>query len=262
MPVSHFHVLQERARPDRLDPSRRDILKRMADAPKFVFSQDVIEFLADHEEEFVEAMKLAFAAGHTHLPHSPMLVEYEDIAEETPNRVFWLVEGGEQGASYKLLYSHINRSEAIMADVAVPVRVNSSGRATCASVDDTAQALFRGAVVALTYAMALHVRGIVTRPASPPEPRLDISRQKRRLPPITKDYVTVHIGYTTDRSGKKHDFVEGLGGHKRVHLRCGHIRNQPCGKGLQDRREVWISSVLVNYRPGVEVPDATYLVVP
>ena len=110
--------------------------------------------------------------------------------------------------------------------------------------------------------MVLNIRGIITRSPAPIDAHLERARLKRHLPPITKDYVTVHIGYVTDRQGKRHDYKEGLGHHVRVHLRRGHIRNQACGKDLQDHKEIWIPSVLVNYRPGVTVADANYLVVP
>ncbi|UZF95544.1 hypothetical protein [Bosea sp. NBC_00550] len=110
--------------------------------------------------------------------------------------------------------------------------------------------------------MTLHVRGISTRPPAPVSPKLDAARIKKGKPPITKDYVTVHIGYVTDRQGKQHDYAEGRG-HVKPHLRCGHYKNQAVGTGRLDRKRIWIESYLVNYGPGTTIdPPPQYLVVP
>ena len=58
---------------------------------------------------------------------------------------------------------------------------------------------------------ALHVRGIITRRPPPVSPKLDAARIKKGKPPITKDYVTVHIGYVTDRQGRERAYEEGRG---------------------------------------------------
>jgi hypothetical protein len=269
MPVSQFHVLCGLMNGK---GSEHATLKRMRDAPKFVFSPEVTDFINHHQDDYEDALNTAVRAGHTELSHDPMLVEWSNkTIKEQSYRMFWLVAGG-TGGRYRVSSATICDDRPGVLDGYLPIELNGKqwragkfvGDARVPTDDDD-EALYnfeRAACTAVFYAMALHVRGIITVQPRPVDPKLDRARRKRGLPPITKDYVTVHIGYVTDRNGKRHAYQEGMGGHVRVHLRRGHTRNQVCGRGLKDHKEVWIPSVLVNYRPGAIVADANYLVVP
>ena len=102
--------------------------------------------------------------------------------------------------------------------------------------------------------MTLHVRGIITRPPAAVSPMLDAARVKKGKPPITKDYVTVHIGYVTDRHGKEYAYEEGRG-HVKPHVRSGHYKSHAFGPGRLDRKKIWIDAYLVNYGPGTTIID-------
>jgi hypothetical protein len=272
-PVSKFHELLHRHTTnvrcfnDNF-PGASTVIAHMQDAPKFVFTHDVMNFIDDHYDDYREALNVAVKAGHFELPHNPMLVEYDNYPHATWNRTFWLVSHREN--SYVLIPALLDHRMAVVFDGLFQIMLNHDGMvdfydyygAIPPGLEDFIAKLKGHVWIGLFYAMALHVKGIITRIPQPTNPKLDRARLKRHQPPITKDYVTVHIGYLTDRYGKRHDYVEGRGGHVRVHLRRGHYRNQVCGPGLLEHREIWIPSVLVNYRPGVTVDAANYLVVP
>jgi hypothetical protein len=267
LPVSRFYDLRFLPHPN--FPGAEDVFSRMQAAPKFVFSRDVIEWLVEHSGDYAHAVAVAINAGRTELPYDTMLVEWEDNPEE---RVFWLIEGS--GAnSYRIWpafhYSRARRS-LVFGDQ-FPASFNSQGEAVVKRYNGTLpSSLTRSFIdsyaptagIALCLAMTLHVRGIITREPDPVSPKLDAARLKRGKPPITKDYVTVHIGYVTDRYGKEHYYEEGRG-HVKPHVRSGHYKNQAVGPGRQDRKRIWINAYLVNYGPGTTIdPPPQYLVVP
>jgi len=70
----------------------------------------------------------------------------------------------------------------------------------------------------------------------------------------------LHLSHYHDSSGKRHGVSTGR--HVRLHLRAGHIRNQACGLGFKDHRQVFIKPVVVNYVPNVPVPVPVREVVP
>jgi hypothetical protein len=263
MPVSKFHELQTS------NPS--PLVKRMAKAPKFVFTEEVMGFIENHFDEYGDALNAAVKAGHMELPHNPMVVEWGSLlSNSAPVRIFWLVTA-EGGGHYRLTSIALDRRGSAEMDGEFPIEIKPghwrAGEYTGVKHDDDdpdlLQRIEKAAWRALFYAMALHVRGIITKPAAPVDPALERARAKRRLPPVTKDYVTVHIGYVTDREGNRHDYREGVGRHVRVHLRRGHVRNQACGPSLQDRKEIWIDAMLINWQPSDAMPDQPdYLVVP
>jgi hypothetical protein len=108
--------------------------------------------------------------------------------------------------------------------------------------------------------MTLQVRGIVTRPPAPVSSKRDAARLMRGKPPITKDYVTVHIGYVKDRNGREQAYEEG-GGPVKPHVRSGHYKNQPIGPGWLDRKRIWINPYLLNYGQGITIEQPQYHVV-
>lgn len=267
LPVSRFHDLRFQPHPN--FPGAEEVFGRMRAAPKFVFSRDVIDWLAEHSREYSHAVAVAIEAGRTELPYETMLIELEDSSDE---RIFWLIEGA-GGNAYRIWpafhYPRANRS-MVFADY-FPVSFSPEGEANVklyhgSTHSDLLQSFINSYApmsgIALCLAMTLHVKGIVTREPAPINPKLDAARIKRGKPPITKDYVTVHIGYVTDRHGKQHAYEEGRGRVK-PHVRSGHYKNQAVGPGRQDRKRIWINAYLVNYGPStmIEHPPQ-YLVVP
>jgi hypothetical protein len=266
MPISLFHFL-DRYRDTYAGNSKFRVIDRMREAPKFVFSRDVRDFINDHRGAYSDSLAATLIAGHTELPHNPMVVEYD---VDSRCRIFWLVIA-QGGGHYRLAGAVLDHGKPQVMDGYLPIELSPQGkwrawkffgRVDIPEEDDSLSDFENEAFKALFYAMALHVRGIITRPPKPIDPALERARLKRGLLPTFKDYVTVHIGYVTDRAGKRHDYKEGFGHHVRVHLRRGHTRNQACGRDLLEHKEIWISAVLVNYRPGVTVADTDYLVVP
>ncbi len=234
----------------------------MRTAPKFVFSRDVIDWISEHSNDYTHAMAAAIGAGRTELPHNPMLVESEEGSE----RSFWLIK--EVAANnYNIFWAvHVPRaSRDFVLDRPFPAMFKPNGEAFVQSPRPSTAIIdsYRPAAgIALCLAMTLHVRGIITRPPAASSPKLDAARIKRGKPPITKDYVTVHIGYVTDRDGKEYAYEEGRG-HVKPHVRSGHYKNQAFGPGRVDRKKIWINPYLVNYGPGTTIdPPPQYLVVP
>jgi hypothetical protein len=265
--------------PDEVLTEAGNLLARMEQAPKFVFSRDIIKFIDAHRKDYGDAATIAMAAGRFSLPYNPMVVEYcygDHIPAPKPEdmqaRMLWLVEE-ENKCFYKIWASVlVERKKSWIDAIAFPIRVfaDRGGIARCTplvrnslySPDPLIDDLKTMSLNALFLAMAVNVRGVVTRPPPPIDARLERARARRGAPPAARDYVTVHIGYVTDRKGRRIDYQEGTGRHVRVHLRRGHLRSQACGQGWQDHREIWIDPVLVNYCPGVETEQPDYLVLP
>lgn len=268
MPVSRFHDL--RFQPHLNFPGADEVFARMQSAPKFVFSRDVIEWIKEHSGDYSHAVAIAVGAGRTELPYETMLVEWE---EGSDHRLFWLIEEAAPNsyrvwwaihfprASRNLVFGHPFAASFLPSGQAVVQRYDGPPT-TSAYLLSFIDSYRSTAGIALCLAMTLHVRGIITRPPAPVNPKLDAARIKKGKPPITKDYLTVHIGYVTDRQGKEHDYEEGRG-HVKPHLRSGHYKNQAFGPGRLDRKRIWIRPYLVNYGPGTTIdPPPQYLVVP
>jgi hypothetical protein len=198
-----------------------------------------------------------------------MLVEFDNHPSLVWNRNFWLIT--KHGEQFNLSPAMIDQRNGGVFDGYFPITLAGDGSHTIADFvgslvpgmsDEQREHLSRQAYIALFFAMALHVRGVVQRLAPPVSPKLQAARAKRRQFPITTDYVTVHIGFVTDREGKQHEYKEGLGWHVRMHIRRGHYRNQAYGPGRLEHKEIWIPQTIVNYGLGDEFPEAKYLVVP
>lgn len=266
MSVSRFHDLRFLPHPN--FPGAEEVFDRMRSAPKFVFSRDVIEWLTEHSEDYSHAVAVAIEAGRTELPYGTMLIEWNDNPDE---RIFWMIEGG-GGNSYQIWPAfHYRRAKRSMVfGDYFPASFTSKGEAFVKRYRGSVPTpLLRSFIdsyaptagIALCLAMTLHVRGIVTREPAPISPKLDAARTKSGKPPITKDYVTVHIGYATDKQGQNHAYEEGRG-HVKPHVRAGHYRNQAVGRNRQERKRIWINPYLVNYGPDTKIQPQQYLVVP
>lgn len=267
MPVSHFHDLRFLPHPN--FQGSAEVFDRMQSAPKFVFSRDVIEWLSEHSADYAHAVAVALNADRSELPYETMLIEWDGNSEE---RIFWLIEG--TGAnSYRIwpAFHYSRASRDLVFAGHFPASFTTEGEAfvkryngllPSSFTDSFVNSYAPTAGISLCLAMTLHVRGIITREAAPISPKLDAARIKRGRPPITKDYVTVHIGYTTDRHGKQHAFEEGRSRVK-PHVRAGHYKNQAFGPGRQERKRIWIDAYLVNYGPDTTIDSPPqYLVVP
>jgi hypothetical protein len=265
--VSRFHDLRFAEHPN--FPGAADLYRRMQGAPKFVFSRDIMEWLKEHAADYDHAVAVAIEAGRTELPYETMLVEW---GHDTDELIFWLVDAVGPN-SYRIWPAfHIPRAKRsmIFGDY-FPASFASDGSAIVQPYQGwvpspiTRQFIDRyapSAAISLCLAMTLHVRGIVTREPVQISPKLDAARIKKGKPPITKDYVTVHIGYSTDRQGKDHAYEEGRG-HVKPHIRAGHYKNQAVGPGWQERKKIWIKPYLVNYGDDTSIASSPqYLVVP
>jgi hypothetical protein len=265
--VSRFHDLRlvEHAN----FPGAADLYSRMQAAPKFVFSRDIIEWLKEHSADYDHAVAVAIAAGRTELPYETMLVEWGHDPDEF---IFWLVEAVASN-SYRIWpafhYPRAKRSmifgdhfPASFALDGAAIVQRYQGWVPSSITRQFIDSYAPSAAISLCLAMTLHVRGIVTREPAQISPKLDAARIKKGKLPITKDYVTVHIGYTTDRQGKDHAYEEGRG-HVKPHIRAGHYKNQAVGPGWQGRKRIWIKPYLVNYGDNTAIdPSPQYLVVP
>lgn len=282
MPVSRFHELKQLAPlVSRFNPGAEAILGRMERAQKCVYSVDVTKFIHDHDDDFTDELASAYAAGVTDLPYNPMLVEYLANGWRGPGarRNFWLIEGGGAGR-YRLEFGCLNPCghrllPGILHDGWLDVQLNTHGRATVKKVNRGISAalerrdpgaddhMMDEAYDALFFAMALHVSGIIQRPGRIIDAKLDKARQRRGLPPIPKDYLTIHIGYVFDEEGNKVAYQEDLGKSPSVHWRRGHRRWQVCGPRHREHKLIWIRPALVNHVEGTPLPkERQILVVP
>lgn len=268
MTVSHFHELEHRCRLHSSIIEDPAVLGLMTSARKFVFMRDVRDFIQDHKDEYTDALAAAVAAGHTELVFDPMVIE-TDCDPPQHARNFWLLQA-KGPHEYRLRLAMFDQRVAIVTKLSYHCRIATSGipqiisgnaKEACPNhtADEMLDDIEAMALHALFYSQTLHIRGIITRPPPPVPPKLANARAKRGVPPITTDYVTVHIGYVTDRHGVRHDLN---GHHIRMHLRRGHQRNQACGADLKDHKLIWIPATLVNYQPGAPVVQPDYKVVP
>ena len=122
MTVSKFHELLQYHQPDERFPDAGDVIHRMRRAPKFVFSENVLNFMDRHKVEYDDAIEIAAKAGQTGLPHDPMVVEYDilaydgDIGSPTGTRCFWLLEQNQ--SVYRTWHAQVfrRRRSAIVFD--------------------------------------------------------------------------------------------------------------------------------------------------
>ena len=106
--------------------------------------------------------------------------------------------------------------------------------------------LVKTAFKALLLAMAAD--GVVRRRIEPPA-ALNKARAKRGKAPIPACTVLrLSAGAAANGASR------GVGRPVRLHLRAGHFRRQPHGRGSTERKLIFIRPVLIGYRPGNEAP--------
>lgn len=111
----------------------------------------------------------------------------------------------------------------------------------------------RVAAFALNFALLMsHVAGLEREVIETP-PKLHKARVRSGKPSVAK-YHLVRIGHVYDKAGNKVAITEGNRRTMPVHMRSGHIRNQPYGPGRELRKPIWIAPVLVNYEDGSPLP--------
>lgn len=181
-----------------------------------------------------------------HLPHSPIVLEFE-IAASARRFVRLAEDSGQITALAACLYRD---RAATLAKSSAQVTVTAGGIAVS---DGTAGA--DGHAIALAVAMALlllNTRGVARDVID--TSRLNKARALHGKPRIPA-HTLLRVGTVYDQSDRP---VAMAGGRKsmRVHWRQGHARSQAHGPGRSDRRVVYIWPVLVNYAGGeVLVPQ-------
>lgn len=101
----------------------------------------------------------------------------------------------------------------------------------------------------------LNTKGIVKEEVAAPV-KLNASRAKTGKPSIPS-FTYVRIGKVYNREGHE---AQVTGRKMPIHLRSGYVRNQHHGVGRQLVKKVYIQPCLVNYEPGIEVPNKPRLV--
>lgn len=128
---------------------------------------------------------------------------------------------------------------------------------------------------AISYLIVLLATKGVSSVRVPAPHKLNKHRVRKGKPPVS-DHIVLRIGHVYDEAGNRHEYT-GTGRTVRVHHRRAHNKMQPHGAAwlaanpdeaakpgnTQTHHLVHIPAVLVNYRPGVVIPDAPqYLVKP
>ena len=170
--VSRFHELLQRC--EAASPEQQAILAVMTDAPKFVFGEDVQDFIEDHCEEYFDALQAAVSAGHAELPFDPMVVE--NTVPPGDARNFWLLTS-DGVARYRIANASVSRRSALIVPHPFFCWIDKSGVPQYSGGPEVFEpgtvnwkVLTQMVRRALFNAMTLHVRGIITRPPSPARP--------------------------------------------------------------------------------------------
>lgn len=210
-------------------------------AAHYVVDASVLEMI--QRTDCQDSIRAMIEAGVARLPYERVLLEFE--AEPGCRRFVHLAEQGsairaETAALYRRRMATVSEHSATVAVTKNELRL------------ETATAGNDGSAITLAVAMALlllNTRGIERDVISPE--RLNKARRATGKPPIPS-HTVLRIGTVYDRDGR--EVGDGHRRAMRVHMRAGHARNQACGPNRVDRHVVYIPPVLVNYRPGDEVP--------
>jgi hypothetical protein len=223
-------------------------------------------------EDAMKSIQAVHEAGIVALPYSPMLIEFE----HTPGfREFVLLKqvGEKICCHYAFLMRNdpnhpesyaigMNYGVPIGADfgVVLPERIDfeiySEGYLTQLHSPNVCDKEFRASLIrASTFCMnvaflCLNMQGVEKEIITcEPLNRKRIATGRVAIPKHT----SLYIGRVWKRDGTSVAFGNG---HRspRVHLRSAHTRMQAVGKGRTERKLVLIPAVLVNYKPGDELP--------
>jgi hypothetical protein len=209
-----------------------------AGAAHYVIAPDLLAALT--REDVQKSISAMIEAGMARLPFQAVLVEFGSYVGTT--RFVWLRESdggfearcGAIGMDYSTMATEPGRIAIQGGQLALKSR----------HVIGDAMAMALGVALAL---LMLNIRGVEKERIEPS--RLNKAREAKgrtRIPAHT----VLRIGVVYTRDGRP---AHG-GRPPKVYLRAGHVRQQACGPGWRDHKQVYIEPALVNYRPGDEEP--------
>lgn len=234
MIATKLHMLEELGVDDPL-------LGRMMAAPKYAIAPQLVAILSRPDVQ--TSIWAMIEAGIARLPYAPLLIEFS--VWPTVHR-FVLLDEADGGFTLRDIVLVENRA-AVVSPSEIRVGI-APGAITVDRHADESEGLAAALAVSIALLM-LNIRGVDKQVIE--ASALSRARQKRGKPAIPS-HTLLRVGTIYDRSGR--GVAAGSGRHMPVHLRAGHVRQQPCGPASADRKPVFIPPVLVNYREGGAEP--------
>jgi len=260
-----LHRLLEAIRPDsertialvgsKTRASESTLVRDLRADPMYVFAEDIVRLLVQSESSVKSMLALA-ECGLVHLPYPAMTVQFRrqsDRGEPLPG--IWFVSLREEDGRFLCRSAYLKEEGApgYVSMIEQPFEVVCEMSAFTIHgppelrTQDVAEA--HGMASALAVRMAclmIHVTGLERETAPPPE-RLNRQRERTGRPPV-RGYSYVHVATYQDQEGHTHRYSP-TGRSMPIHMRAGHVRNQPFGPERAERRKIWIPPVVVNYHP-------------
>lgn len=236
--------------------------KVIAERPLFVFSQETKDLLLGPQGE--KSVSALIECGLVHIPYPEMIVQFpSNDGEDHP--ASWIVVLKERDgliAAWPMYDAKdVFWAATGLAAVQPEGREGKQGFRVIlpedSRIDSADDAQFLAKIccsAAMLGVLMTHVSGL-DRQVIKPSNRLNKSRAAKGKTKI-RDYSYVRVGHVYDKYGKAHKHVEGdVRRSMPIHMRAGHVRNQPYGQDRALRKNIWIPPVLVNYKG--EAPTTT-----
>lgn len=221
-----------------------DVLQEAAKLPHYVIDDRLMEVMA--REDIQKTVLAMIEAKMTRLPFPALVIEFEQapgVRRFVVLRENVLRDGFEATTATlgkDALFSQLRPMLIQLTGIGLEVVEATS------EIDGEAAALATAIALMMLNTAGIDKEVITAKP-------LNKIRQRAGRPTIPH-HTVMHIGSVVDRDGAVHRY--GAGGKVMpIHLRHGHVRHQAKGPGRAERELIYIHPVLVNYRPGVEVPQ-------
>ena len=189
------------------------------------------------------------------LPYPEMLVESSAFVDHKEIRLITRIKETEENKYQMLSCFWGNRQEDIFYNTTpVYLEIDPTAKAGAGQFVllhgplemsiNTAQSI---AYQIVSTALLMHIKGIGTQRSEAPA-KLNKHRAASGKPPIPS-YTLMHITHVESADGTSHAYT---GRHMPVHLRAGHVKQQPHGPKNSLRKQIYVPPVIVNFTPGVE----------
>lgn len=213
--------------------------------PHYVINTDLIEAFV--RQDLKASIKAVFEANIARLTYPEVLVEFS--IDKSIRRFVWVRE--EIGGGVSCFPMGFADGVLVVGNDwgKISYDVGKNAITTDFSHD---YGLAHSSVMAWLMAVLLvHTRGVEKETIAPIKlNRTRIANGRVVIP--THTYLRIGVVY--DREGRGTTVINGDVKKlpRRVHMRCGHVRNQAFGKDWNEHRLIYIEPVLVNYSDGEE----------
>lgn len=247
-----MHILAEAISDDESTLARdHPVINRMLTAANYMATPEIVDLLK--RGDAAKSIEALCHAGIAHLPHTPMVVEFN--LEGTGAHSYVLLEETNEErvvdvwcAAY---FPELEKGLAFPSPLKLAVDETGITVSKFFGDENTRILMTTSATIALAIALLmLNTKGIDKHVVE--HKKLNLKRARNSRPQIPK-HTVLRIGtiYRRDGTGESYNSTKH---HKRMHWRSGYTRNQHFGKGNAEIKVVYIPPCIVNFVPGEEAP--------